>query len=60
MDTLLCSIKVNMEAEAGKTMEDNFYSVSREFSIRFESGDELTVNRYQSKRIEICVMDKCE
>ncbi|ENL3888498.1 hypothetical protein AB4867_002683 [Vibrio cholerae] len=40
--------------------DNEIYSVSREFSIRLESGDELTVNRYQSKRIEICVMEKCE
>ncbi|HAS2609602.1 TPA: hypothetical protein P7L42_003362 [Vibrio cholerae] len=40
--------------------DNEIYSVSRKFSIRLESGDELIVNRYQSKRIEICVMGKCE
>lgn len=40
--------------------DNEIYSVNRGFSLRLESGVELTVNRYQSKRIEICVMDKCE
>lgn len=40
--------------------DNQIYSVSREFSLRLESGVEITVNRYQSNRVEICVMENCE
>lgn len=40
--------------------DDGFYNTSRAFSFHLKHGDELTLNLYQNKREELCILDKCE